>query len=593
VSARKGLLKSGPSTWRLLEREWEIETLGAAVAATAEGTASLVLVEGPAGIGKSRLLAEARTLGEDRSLCVCSARGGELERDFPFGIVRQLFESQLLDESVRPRLLAGAAGAISPVFGDHGTLEAREPLGEGTFALLHGLFWLTVNLCSQRPLLLVVDDLHWCDSASLRFLAYLARRLDDLPVVLVASLRSSEPEADPAILEELTSQPYAQVLTLRPLTTAAVAEVARDRLGEDVEPAFAEACHASTDGNPLLLHELLKALLADRVPPDVAHVDVVAELGPRAASRAVLLRLARLSPDAVRVARAISVLGEGADVNVAGDLAELEAPAFAAAARELVHAEIVRPAPPLDFVHALVRAAVYHDLAPGERELYHERAAALLVRIGAPKQQIAAHLLVMPGRSDEWVVDVLRAAARAALARGDVDAAMSLLRRTLDEPPRPELRLELLLELGHAETMTSLPDAAEHLRSAYELAREPFIRGDAADQLARTLVFLGAPDEAAAIAGQAALELPVELTDLARRLEAVELFALVFGAEPRDDRRERLRVYREIDASGGVGAKSLAAVAAWDWPSARGRPTVCVHSRARRSRTVFWSQRTA
>ena len=162
------------------------------------------------------------------------------------------------------------------------------PLGEGTFAVLHGLYWLTVNLCSERELLLVVDDLHWCDSASLRFLAYLARRLEDLPVVLVASLRSSEPEADQAILEELTSEPHAQVLMPGPLTVVAATEVVRDRLGEDVETAFAEACHSSTDGNPLLLNELLKALAADRVPPDAAHVHVVTELGPRAASRAVL-----------------------------------------------------------------------------------------------------------------------------------------------------------------------------------------------------------------------------------------------------------------------------------------------------------------
>src|SRR5262249_51946321 len=155
--------------------------------------------------------------------------------------------------------------AAAPVFGHSGEHGPAEPLGERTFAVMHGLFWLTVNLCSERALLLVVDDLHWCDSSSLRFLAYLARRLEDLPVVLVTSLRSSEPEADQAILEEIASEPHAQVLMPGPLTATAVAEVVRDRLGEGVEPAFAEVCHSSTDGNPLLLGELLKALVADRV----------------------------------------------------------------------------------------------------------------------------------------------------------------------------------------------------------------------------------------------------------------------------------------------------------------------------------------
>src|SRR4029453_3920573 len=189
----------------------------------------VVLVQGPAGIGKSWLLAETRALGEERGLCVLSARGGELERDFPFGIVRQLFESQLLEDAKRAGLLCGAASAAAPVFGHHGAREPGEPRGEGTFALLHGLFWLTVNLCSERELLLLVDDLHWCDTASLRFLAYLARGLEDLPVALVASLRSSEPEADQAILEELTSEPHAEVVMPGPLTAAAAANTAPGR----------------------------------------------------------------------------------------------------------------------------------------------------------------------------------------------------------------------------------------------------------------------------------------------------------------------------------------------------------------------------
>ena len=215
------------------------------------------------------------------------------------------------------------------------------------------------------------------------------------------------------------------------------------------------------------------------------------------------------------------------------ELAGLDAPAFAAATSELVRAEILRPEPPLGFVHPLVQAAVYYDLAPGERELYHERAATLLVGLDAPKEQIAAHVLVLPARGEEWVVDVLRAAANAAAAKGDLDSAISLLRRALDEPPRADLRLELLLKLGQAEAMTSLPAALEHLRSAYELADHPAARGHAADGLARALMFMQAPDEAAAIAGRAAAELPAELGDLARRLEAVEFVALVFGAEPR------------------------------------------------------------
>jgi DNA-binding CsgD family transcriptional regulator len=580
VKAREGRTRAGAGG-RLLERERELEALAATVEAAADGTAGLVLVEGPAGIGKSRLLAAARTLADERGVRVLAARGGELERDFPFGIVRQLFESLLVDESACSHLLSGAAGAAAPVFEPPRVRGANEAPGEGSFAVLHGLFWLTANVSLERSLLLAVDDLHWCDRASLRFLAYLTRRLEDLPVVLAASYRRSEPGADQELLSELTSDPQAQLLMPRLLTATAVAGLVRDRLGEGVEAAFAEACHASTAGNPLLLEELLKTLVADRVPPDAAHVDAIAELGPRAISRTVLRRLARLSADAVRVARSIAVLGDGAELPVLAELADLQPSAVAGATRELVHAEILRPEPPLGFVHPLVQAAIYHDLAPGERELHHERAARLLVGLGAPKEQIAAHLLVIPARGEEWVVDLLRAAAEAAVARGDLDAAISSLRRALDEPPRPELRQELLLELGRFEGTTFLPDSAGHLRSAYELALEPSARGQAALHLARTLMFLAAPDEAAAIARRAALELPAGLVDLARSLEAIELYAPIFGARPHGDQDERLRAYREIDASGGVGAKALAAVAAWDWALCAGpADRVCALARA-------------
>ncbi|HSC74021.1 MAG TPA: AAA family ATPase [Gaiellaceae bacterium] len=566
-------------TTRLLERERELEVIQAAVAAAAEGTAGLVLVEGPAGIGKSRLLAEARALGDDYDLAVRSARGGELERDFPFGVVRQLFETQLATESERGRLLSGAAQGAAPVFGE-GVGDADAP-SEGMLARLHGLYWLTVNLSSERPLLLAVDDLHWCDGASLRFLAYLARRVEDLPVVLVASMRSSEADANQEILEDLMSEPHAQVLLPGPLTAAAAAQVVRERLGDGVAPAFAQACHASTGGNPLLLNELLKALVAEGVTPDARHVDVVTELGPRAASRAVLLRLARLSPEAVQVARAIAVLGDGAEFEAVAGLAELNALSVAAATRELVQAEILRPEPPLGFVHGLVQAAVYHDLAPGERELYHERAVTLLVALGASKQQVAAHTLVIPPQGRAWIVSILADAAAVAVARGDLDAARSLLERALAEPPEPALQRSLLLELGRVEGMTSLPAAAQHLHSAYELAEDPATRGFAADQLARTLVFLGAPDESAALAREAALELPPEHADLARRLEAVALFSLVFGAEPQGDERDRFAAARDVDVALGVGARSLAAVAAWDWAQRAGpAERVCALARA-------------
>ena len=555
---------------RLLERSRELEVLDRAIEGVVAGRSGLVLIEGQAGIGKSRLVAEARRRATESGLIALFARGGELEQDFPFGVVRQLFELRFVDAEARQRLLSGSAASAATIFDLPGERAGDDTSGEWTFAALHGLYWLTVNLSAEAPLVLAVDDLHWCDRTSLRFLAYLARRLEGLPVIVVGSLRSSEPGADDALISELMSDPAAQVLTPAPLSPDAGAEVVRERLGADVAPAFAEACHVSTQGNPLFLRELLNALEVEHVPADEAHVDVVSELGPRAASRAVLLRLARLPAEGVMVARSVAVLGDGADPTLIGELAELDAETVAAASRELVRAEILRPDSPFGFVHPLVQAAVYRDLAPGERELGHARAARLLYVRNAPAEQVAAQLLKIPPSGEGWITATLRKASDAAFAKGAPDAAIASLRRLLEEPLPADLRAELSFELGRAQALTSLPDSADALRDAYETAGDAELRGHAADWLACTLIFMEAPDEAAEVARRAALALPQPLDDLGLQLEAGELISLFFGSGDDGERLERLRGHRTIDTERGLGARKLAAVAAWEWAESAG-----------------------
>jgi hypothetical protein len=122
--------------------------------------------EGPAGIGKTQLLTEARERA-GRSMTVLGARASELERDFPYGVVRQLFEGLLADPARYERALSGAAEPAAAVFGAVGSGDDGDP-GGASFAALHGLLWLSVNLSEERPLLLCIDDLQWCDRPSLR-----------------------------------------------------------------------------------------------------------------------------------------------------------------------------------------------------------------------------------------------------------------------------------------------------------------------------------------------------------------------------------------------------------------------------------------
>ena len=559
---------------RLYERDEDVAALGAAIGEAAAGHARLVLIEGPAGIGKTRLLAEARELATAAGLAQLSARGGELEREFAFGVVRQLFEPVLADDAARAQSLVGAAAAARPVFEPLSEDGAGEQPAGPSFASLHGLYWLTVNLSANAPLLLLVDDLHWCDRPSLRFLAYLVRRLEGLPLIVACSLRPAERGGDAALTGELAADPGAVSIRPRPLSEPAVAALIGERLDGPAEHAFASACRVATGGNPLLLHELAKELDAEGVPPRASHVGVVSELGPKAASRSVLVRLARLSSHAVELARAAAVLGDGADFSAVAAIADVDDGRADAAAAALVAAEILRDERAVGFVHPLVAAAVYHDIAPVERGLRHERAARLLAASGARVEQVALHVLSMPPRGDVWAVDWLAQAAAAALRKGAADSAVAYLERALAEPPPPERRARVLLDLGRAEALVNGPDAARHLGEGYAVLGDPVERATTAQLLGRALLFTGASAEAAEVARRAAAALPPGHEDLHDALEAFELMATYFGAGDMETLR-RLERHRRRPVGPGVGAKMLAAVAVQEWVYAGGPSDEC------------------
>ena len=342
------------------------------------------------------------------------------------------------------------------------------PTGDASFAALHGLYWLALNLAAERPLLLEVDDLQWCDRPSLRFLAYLVRRLEGQPVLVTASVRTGDPPTDAALLAEIANDPATAHVRPGPLSEDAVGQLVARRLGAEPDRLFREACHRTTGGNPLLVRQLLNALETESVKPDAAHADVVRAIGSRAVSSSVLLRLARLPGEAAAVARAVAVLGEGADLAPVAGVSGLDEAQVAGAMAALARAEILRPEPPPGFVHPLVRDAVYHGLPLGERELLHARAARVLRDTGASLDQVAGQLMHTPRRGDADAARLLHEAGLAAFARGAVDNSVSYLRRALDEPPPPEVRPQLLLDLGEVEALTRGPDGARHLREAYE-----------------------------------------------------------------------------------------------------------------------------
>lgn len=471
----------------LLEREAELGRLAVAIDRAAAGHGSVVHLEGPAGIGKTELLDVARELAGTRGLAIHRARGGELERDFAFGIVRGLFERRLggAGEAERAELLAGSAALAAPAIGlESGASLSMEEAGA---AVVHGLYWLSANLASQQPLLLAVDDVHWADRASLRFVVYMAARVADLPIVLVTAARPREPGSDHALIDQLAAASGADLIQPAALSAAATGRMVSERLGSEVAPEFVAACHEATGGNPFLLRELAGALGADGARGAAAEAELVRDLGPNTVSRSLLLRLAAMPPAAGAIAAAVAVLGNDVELHQAAGFAGVELGEAALAVDSLAAAEIFAPKLPLNFVHPIVRSAVYLDLGPGERAAAHARAARLLADSGARPEAIAPHVIHSEPAGEQRFVELMRAAAAAALGRGTPETAAIYLRRAREEDEVARADGELLCELGTAEYLAGEEpgQAIAHLREGIPLLPDPERRSAAWLSLAR------------------------------------------------------------------------------------------------------------
>lgn len=453
---------------RLLEREGVLGELDAALSRVRGGSGGVVLIQGPAGIGKTRLLDESRERARALGLDVLAARGGPLERGYGFGIVRQLLETPLARASPddRRELLAGAAALAEPVFS---VPKSAQENGADTQSILHGLYWLVANLAERSALLLAIDDLQWADEPSLRFLLYLARRLEGIPVGLALAVRSGEVSTQPELLRALRLEAQPPVIEPRALSPQASRTMAAEGLGRAVPDDLGRACHAATRGNPFLLTELVHELRDAPEDTDPAGVEYMAS---ERVAATILLRIGRVGPSAAALVRATSVLGESAEPETAAALAELTHVAALELAEALARAEILERGPPsrqLRFAHPLVRAAVYEDMPRSERARLHTGAAALLARRG-DTDAAATHLLLSDPAGEEATVELLRKAARAAMARGAPETAAEFLRRAEREPPLESIRPALLLELGAAAFRAGHADGVELLRNAFRSA---------------------------------------------------------------------------------------------------------------------------
>jgi len=511
-------------TGPLLERSDELARIESALTEARAGRGRLVVVEGPAGIGKTSLLTAARAAAAESGMRVLRSRGTELERDFAFGVVRQLFEPPLASasSSERANLLQDAASLAAAVLELPGAPATRGPPTSGvdpSFAILHGLYWLCANLAAVGPLCLVVDDAHWADAASLRYLAFLLTRLEELDAALVLATRPREAGTDAGLLAMLTTDPAAEVIRLPPLTRAAVAQLVESELGGAPDPVFIDACLRATRGMPFLMRVLVEALSEGGIAPTAQSARQVERIGARTVGRSIRLRLRRLPEHAGRLARALAILEQG-DLLQAARLADLEEDEAADAAELLASAGILESKRPLTFIHPIVRTGIYSDLTGTERAQGHRRAAEVLAEQPGEGDRIAKHLLISEPAADAWVVERLLEAARAAERNGAPESAAIFLRRVLDEPPLAKDRPGLLLELGMAEASAGLVGWPEHLQRAVDAAPNPVAAAETAMVLAHALSRAQRHREAVEVLDRASSALDSRHDEFAVQLEA-------------------------------------------------------------------------
>src|SRR5439155_6042035 len=472
-------------------------------------------------------------------------------------------EPALTDPEHREDALSGAAALAAPLFDEERFTDALDLSADTSFATLHGLYWLAANLAARRPLVLVVDDAHWCDQPSLRWLTYLARRLDGVPVLLLLAVHPVDAAGEERLLGELVTDTGTAVPRPVALTESGVQLLVRTLLTAEGDAAFVDACSRVTGGNPFLVRELLSTLAAEGVRPERESVGRVKELGPQAASRAVRARLSRLPSEAVALARSVAVLGDNVAPDRAAAHADLDRELATHLAGALARADILRADRTLTFVHPVIRAAVYQELDPAEAEDAHGRAARILADEGAAPEQVAAQVLHAAPSGDARWVEVLRAAARVARGRGAPESAVTYLRRALMEPPPDDLRAEVLYELGSAEKLVHGPSAAEHLREALARTTDPERRVQTRIELARALFFSRQIDAGAAAFAAAIAELSEADSEPRRRALAGYLFvclsdpAMLRSAEP------HLARAAELDLLTSPGGRMLLAVLAY------------------------------
>jgi DNA-binding CsgD family transcriptional regulator len=516
----------------LIERAVELEVLAGAVRRLTAGEGGVVVLDAPAGLGKTALLDRAALLAAGTGCLVRHAAPGPLERHFPFGVVRALLEAPLRDasEPERAQLLDGAAASAGTLL-----LDGSVPSEDSTVLVAHGVLWLCSALAERRPIALVVDDAQWADRSSLEVLSYLARRIDDLPLLIAVGARADDPRAPSDLLGLLGGVRSAVVLHPQRLTPCGAARLIR-RLAPDTPTPVCRECHRAGDGNPWLLGELGRQI-ARHGPESIDGAGDEAPPVSAIARNVIRWRLATLTPRDRAVAAALAVIGDGAPAHVVAAVAGVEVSGLAPARDALLAAGLLGPDGDR-LAHGLVSTAIEEELTRTECERLHREAARALMAGLADPDVVASHLLQCRPQGDPEVSRQLVQAGATAARRGAPHTAAAYLERALEEHAPGDDRGAMLAQLAMVAFDAGLPDSQRRLLDALPEVRDRQSRIDVLTRLAALNVLGPGDADLAEIFEQ---ELARERDPEARlAVEAASLDALMMIPERNPERARRV-----------------------------------------------------
>lgn len=364
----------------LLGRDAQVAALTRLLDQARSGQGNIALISGEAGIGKSRLVAEARRLAAERHFTIWQGSCYEQDRIFPYAPLLDLLQRELENAALPAELSAFVQGQAPTDAEPH---QAKRRL----FAALSDL-WVTASAGDgdANAQLMILEDLHWCDDATIEFLQYFVRALPTVPICLLLTYRNDEIHR--ALLSLIADVERRRLATALPLprftqheTRAAIQAIFAQRR---VRSEFAEALQQLTDGNPFFVEETLKAL--------VAGGEIYQERGlwtrkplsqlqiPLTIQESVARRTARLSSPAFALLTTAAVAGQRFDFALLQAVTEQSEEALLAQIKELLAAQLVRESELDHFIfrHALTRQAIYQGLLGREQLTLHRRILEVL-----------------------------------------------------------------------------------------------------------------------------------------------------------------------------------------------------------------------